>query len=476
MTAPLSDNALTQIADYLAERIGLHFPPARWRDLQRGIELAAPELGFRSPLDCATWIADSELSRDQLNTLASHLTTSETYFFRDTGLFRHLESDLLPVLIEKRRASGMRLRFWCAGCCTGEEAYTLAIVLHRLIPDLHRWNISLLATDINLPCLAKARAGVYGPWSFRGNTAWNDTRFFIAGPGKSFTVRPELRSFVRFDYLNLAGCDFPSFLNGTSDVDVIICRNVLMYFASPVAREVFGRFSAALAEDGWLVVAPSELSLVRNDLFTAVHYESTILHQKASLRPTEPRVPTTPHARLTPPTAPRPFPNDMPATRKPPERTGKVRSPKAGITADACTTTTPLNGETLRWMARTCADEGRLDEARKLCEQSIVADRMEPLGYYLRALVLQEQGFLAEAADALRQTLYLNPDFIIGHFKLGALAHAIGDTTAARRHWRNTAALLNACGPEAILPESEGLSAARLLEIVDNLVESEPKP
>ena len=482
MTALLSDNAFAQIADFLAARIGLHFPQARWRDLQRGIELAAPELGFKNALECAKRIGESNLSRDELDTLASHLTTSETYFFRDTALFRHLESELLPALIEKRRARGMRLRFWCAGCCTGEEAYTLAIVLHRLIPDLHRWNISLLATDINLPCLAKARAGVYGPWSFRGNTAWNDTRFFTAGPGKNFTVRPELRSFVRFDYLNLARNDFPSFLNGTSDIDVLLCRNVLMYFEPGVARDVFGRFSAALVEDGWLVVAPSELSLVRNDLFTTEHFETTILHRKAGPLPPAPRsvafapVPSAPPPRpaIVSPTAPV---AKVPALRATLEQAESLYArhehAAAQMIAEGLVATPPPDAKALRLLTRICADEGRLAEAMAWCVKAIAADRVNPSGYYLRALVLQEQGFHAEAGDALRQTLYLDPDFIIAHFKLGALAHAIGDTANARRHWRNSAQLLARCGPDEILPESEGLSTARLAEIVGALIESE---
>lgn len=482
MTSPLSDSALAQIGDYLAECIGLHFPPARWRDLQRGIELAAPELGFKNAHDCAAWISGGDLAREQLDALASHLTTSETYFFRDAALFRHLQSVLLPALIEKRRARGMRLRIWCAGCCTGEEAYSLAILLHRLIPDLPDWKVSLLATDINLSCLAKARAGVYGPWSFRGSTAWNDTRFFRVGPRKNFTVRPELRSLVHFEYLNLARNDFPSLLNGTSDIDLLLCRNVLMYFEPGVAHEVFGRFSAALVDDGWLVVAPSELSLVRNDLFTAEHFETTILHQKVGFRPVAPRVrasspvPPTPSRRpqfAPPPVSPPRTPDSIATLERAEALYAQGYSGGASAMAEVLAAMDPPNGRAMGLLARICANEGRLAEAMVWCDKAIAANRTDLSAHYLRALVLQEQGFHEEAGDALRRTLYLDPDFIIAHFKLGALAHAVGDSVASRRHWRNTAQLLARCGPQDILPESEGLSAARLLEIVGSLVESE---
>lgn len=490
MNAPLADQLVSRASAWLTEAIGLHFPPARWRDLQRGIALAAPELGFRTPLDCTEWIAHGRLSPDQLDVLAPHLTISETYFFRDTALFQHLESVLLPDLIQKRRAGGMGLRLWCAGCCTGEEAYSLAILLHRLIPDLPRWNISLLATDINVHALAKAREGCYSPWSFRGTSAWNDTRYFTAGPGKCFTVRPALRALVRFEYLNLAKSDYPSLLNATTSIDVLVCRNVLMYFEPEAARGAIGRLAGAIAEGGWLIVAPSELPLVDKDHFTPIHWENTILHQKSAPRilaparaPVAPALPTSPRRPIPPA---RPTANlEVPVDRVTATPDAEVSLSKAealfaahqhGAAWDIAISfseVSPARGRAMRLLARIRANQGRLEEAQAWCDRIIAADRVDPAGYYLRALVLQERGLYTEAGDALRQTLYLDPDFIIAHFTLGVLAHAIGDAATSARHWRNTIRLLGRCAPEAPVPESDGLSVARLLDIVGSLMEME---
>jgi len=133
----------------------------------------------------------------------------------------------------------------------------------------------------------------------------------------------------------------------------------------------------------------------------------------------------------------------------------------------------PARGRAMRLLARICADQGRLAEAQAWCDSIIAENRVDPTGYYLRALVLQERGLHIEAGDALRQTLYLDPDFIIAHFALGALARARGDATTAARHWRNTIRLLGRCAPETSVPESDGLSAARLLDIVERLMERE---
>jgi len=486
MNAPLTDQLLSRASAWITEAIGLHFPPTRWRDLRRAIASAAPELGFRSPLDCTEWIAQGRLSPDQLDLLAPHLTVSETYFFRDSALFQYLESVLLPDLIQKKRAGGMGLRLWCAGCCTGEEAYSLAILLHRLIPDLPRWNLSLLATDINIHALAKAREGCYNLWSFRGTSVWNDNRYFTAGPGKCFTVRPEIRATVRFEYLNLASTEYPALLNGTSSIDVLVCRNVLMYFDPGAARGTMARFADAITEEGWLIVAPSELPLVEKAQFASVHRENTILHQKSA-----PRLDATappPVAKAIPMSPRRPIPPARPAAS--PEAPVDRASTEASLSkaealfaahqhgaaweiAVSVTGESPARGRAIRLLARICADQGRLAEAQAWCDKVIAADRVDPAGYYLRALVFQERGLHVEAGDALRQTLYLDPDFIIAHFTLGALAHAMGNAAAAARHWRNTIQLLGRCAPEAPVPESDGLSAARLLEIIESLMARE---
>lgn len=489
MSAALSEARLAQLGSFIAERTGLHFPPARWRDLQRALEHAAPDLGFKDAPDCAAWMLTTDLTREQVDILATHLTISETYFFRDTALFQHLEHELLPALIERRRGECLRLRLWCAGCCTGEEAYSLAILLYRLLPDLPRWDLSLLATDINVRSLAKARLGAYGPWSFRGDTSWSDSRFFTAGPGKEFTVCPKLRSIVRFEYLNLAQDHYPSILNGTSDLDLIICRNVLMYFEPGAARATLGRFDSSLAADGWLVVAPSELSLVRSDRFVPVHFDSAILHRKAEaphLRPAA--AAKAPPAPWTPPPLPA-----APKPLAPVPVAPSASAPDATVSFDAAQALYALHdyaaahalasqlaardtgdARVMRLLTRICANEGRLDEATAWCEKSIRADRVNPSGYYLRAVMLQEQGFHGQAAEALRQTIYLDPDLVIAHFTLGALCRTMGDGPAARRHWRNAAQLLERCSSDHILPESEGLSAARLREILGTLMETEP--
>jgi chemotaxis response regulator CheB len=139
----------------IAARMELHFPKERWPDLARGLK-----------------------------------TAGETYFFRDPESFEALRRDILPPPAAKHAEEDRDPRLWSAGCCTGEEAYSLAITRIRNLPELRRWNVSILATDINPKFLVMAQAGVYSEWSFRGASAWSRERFFSSAPDKKLSIDP----------------------------------------------------------------------------------------------------------------------------------------------------------------------------------------------------------------------------------------------------------------------------------------------
>src|SRR5208283_4911000 len=204
MIAALDRELLGELSGFIAAHMGLHFPEERWPDMARGLTTACTELGFENPQACASWLMTHELTVRQVETLASHLTVGETYFLRDPASFEALERTILPPLVASQSDTGRTIRLWSAGCCTGEEAYSLAITCARVLPDLKGWNISILATDINPRFLAAAEAGVYSDWSFRGAPAWLRERFFSPAHHKKFAIDPAVRKLVHFSYLNLA--------------------------------------------------------------------------------------------------------------------------------------------------------------------------------------------------------------------------------------------------------------------------------
>lgn len=260
MKISLPEILLSRLSEIISVRTALHFPREQWADLEQKVISAAQEFNFNDPESFIRWLVSSPLTTKQMDILASHLTIHETYFWREPQVFEALGEHILPEIMRTRGGCEKRLRIWSAGCATGEEPYSLAIALNRLIPDLKNWNITILATDINPGILRKAAAGVYGEWSFRNAPPWlKEKYFFCKGRGK-YELMPEIRKMVTFAYLNLAENIYPSPLNNTNAMDIIFCRNVTMYFAPERTRKVGRNLFCALVDGGWLVVGASELS------------------------------------------------------------------------------------------------------------------------------------------------------------------------------------------------------------------------
>ncbi len=168
----------SSLSRFIAHTFGLHFPPERWRDLARAIHGAASEFGYEDEDAFIQWLLSAVLSKEEIATLACHLTVGETYFFREKKTFEILENHVLPPLIEQGRRRGKRLRIWSAGCSSGEEPYSIAVLLSKMLPDAADWQITILATDINGQALKRGGKGIYGKWSFRGTPSWVKERYF----------------------------------------------------------------------------------------------------------------------------------------------------------------------------------------------------------------------------------------------------------------------------------------------------------
>jgi len=460
---------------FLDERMGLHYPPERWRDLERAVTQMAGELGFADADACMRHFLGTQVERRQIETLASYLTIGETYFFREPASFEALATHVLPPLIAQRRQSFRSLRIWSAACSTGEEAYSMAILLCRLIPDIREWNITLLATDINPRSLRRAIDGLYGEWSFRGIDPETRRNYFTPR-GNKWEVAPHIRRMVTFAYHNLAEDRYPSVHNTTNAMDIIFCRNVLMYFSHDRARQVVTHLQQSLIDGGWLVTTAVEGSA---DLFSPlvnVGLPDVILYRKqsgGSLSGAPVLSEPEPAMASLPPLPPEPVPVAAPVTDEPePDPLAYViqlYQRGANSEAIALLQADPLLGEDGRRMtllARLFANEGRLDLALDWCQRALGQDRLAPDRHYLLAMVRQELGDTRGAADALKRALFVDPDYILAHVALAGLAKGDGKVAEAKRCYRNALSLLQSLDPGQILPEADGLTAGRLVEII----------
>jgi chemotaxis protein methyltransferase CheR len=485
-----------QLSELIAARTGLHFPVERRPDLRRALTEVAPEFGFDNGDACAEWLLSKPISGDALRKLASHLTIGETYFFRERPSFNAIATHVLPTLIHRKRGTDRRLRLWSAACSSGEEAYSLAILIQQVLPDWRDWNISILATDINPRFLRKAETGIYGEWSFRESAPDFRAQYFTPAGDRQYRVRADVRELVKFAELNLAQDGFPSIATDTNAMDLILCRNLLIYFTPAHTRRLIASLRQSLTDDGWLVVSPSECSQAMFRDFEPVNFPGSILYRKrkATAEPA-PKVPDTELSAYAPRSSPRPLrqlevatmlapvapPPAMPAApldRSPPELNGARKLYSQGSYLEAATLLRSALDETgehsedarmLGLLVRALANQGVLDEALAASHRWIAADKVDAAAHYLNAMVLQELGDRAGSRAALQRAVYLLPEFTLAHFALGNLARAAARHEEAQRHFANAAHLLRGQPAEDLVPESEGLTVGRLREIIGAL-------
>jgi chemotaxis protein methyltransferase CheR len=490
----ISDRQLFRVSEYVAGWLGLHFPKKRWRDLERIICNAAQELGIEESDACVELLLSGQFAREQEEIIAAHLTIGETYFFREQKSFDILENRILPELIASRRGKVQRLRIWSAGCSTGEEPYSLAILLTRLIPDLREWQITILATDINSRSIGKAVQGIYSDWSFRGVPQWVRQRYFTKTADGMYELPHSIRRMVTFAILNLADDSYPSLVTNTNAMDIIFCRNVLMYFDPKLHRQVIRKYQHSLLEGGWLVVSPCETSPDFSECFETVMLPGATFYKRngeggktyAPLPPVQagaadisfPSIPATIYGpkSINPALTSVPDPVKPASTRKQtPVYDDAMALYRRGFYEEAADMLSVLlsqseaqqpSGKCVALMAQVQANRGKISLALDCVDKAIAIDKLNAELYYLRATICQEQGEIPKAVSSLKQAIYLDQGFVMAHYALGTLAFRNDKPGEAGKHLDNALSLLKACPADDPVPGADGIICARLVEII----------
>jgi chemotaxis protein methyltransferase CheR len=283
---------------------------------------------------------------------------------------------------------------------------------------------------------------------------------------------------------------YPSLLNGTHAVDVIFCRNVLMYFTPEAMKKVVARLHRSLAPEGWLIVSPTETSCDLFSEFTAISFGDATLYQKPAagsrISVTLPAVDdetfgvqvaqgTVVPDELT--TASNDVANqDAPGNQADPATSSNYdqavvayeqgRFQDAEHALVAAISESPDVPSALLLLARVHANQRKLTTALTWCDKAIAADKMVASAYYLRSTILQEQGALPDALVALKQAVYVEPDFVLGHFTLGNIALKQRKLKESEKHFENALLLMARYGPEDFVPEAEGLSVGGLRQMI----------
>lgn len=467
MKLELSDEILSRLGDFATATLGLRFPPDRWRELARGVGAAALELGIS---DVEAWIETllaDEASGADIKALANHLTIGETYFFRHRESFTLMGEEILPERFAARREQGRSLRIWSAACSTGEEPYSVAMLLRRMYPELSPATVSISATDINTHSLARAQRGLYSEWSFRDTPAWLKDAYFSRKPNGRYEITREVRQLVKFSHLNFADPIYPAEFGERADYDLILCRNVLMYFSAEWHARIVRRVVAALAPDGWLLVGPCDISIPQaTELGLEQRGPGSFLRteKKTAVRAPAPALPPVIWPVAQPAAAPKPA-EVVPLLPSLPLLKEDAPVAKAAAPLPEATQT---ESEVVSALAHEKADRGDLSSALLACDEAIALDKVNPDFHYLRGCILQEQERLPEAVQAFQRVLFLDPKAVMAHFALGCIAERLGDHGEARRHLSLVLRILSEANRGDAVPGAEGLTVGRLRAVVEH--------
>ena len=426
-------------------RTGIVLGAPRQGDLKASLDKVMTAAGAADPLHWPVLLKTNPALFDQV---VAGITIGETYFFRDPEHFAYVRASVLPEV--QRRRPGQDVQVWSAGCSTGEEPYSLAIMF-----DEARIGARVLATDISRPSLAKAAQGIYGRWALRGEGARLIGSYLRPVPqarGEKFELIERMRSAVRFAYLNLGhGSDSPLVPRGS--MDVIFCRNVLIYLDVKTIARVGRLFYEALADGGALVTGPSDPLLSDTAPFTVETTSAGVVYRKG-IQSVQSEAPL----------------SVEPAFLEDDEPFAEI------ALAEPAPAEARNDEQTAIEFIRACANRGDLTEAAARASAAATAYLKSHEIPYLHAIVLMNLNRLPEADTILKRLVYLDPDLAVAHFTLGNLRLRQGDLAGARRAFK---AAQNAAADRPsteILALSEGETAGHLAAAAARLAAGAHEP
>ena len=464
--------------------------------------------------------SETVASRQEWKRLIPLITTIESYFFRDQGQIHLLKTVILPELIESRKRT-KQLKIWSAGCSTGEEPYSLSILLQQLLPDWDNWNILILATDVNEEALSKARQGVYSAWSFRMVDPELRAQYF-RNQGQDWKINSVTHHSVQFFNLNLVKDPYylPNYKT-IQDLDLIICRNVFVYFEKSYITQVMKKFCDALKPGGYLITGHAELQAQDySELYQAKIFPESIVYQKPqnawlakqllenqqflslnhqgkgdianlltlSLTPSPPLLNqdlsknsnsgfTSPSPSPAYPIAPAKFSD--PSRLSEPSQTLKQqleeaqkcfknKQYKTAIQKLEKLFKTYSNHFEINYLLAQCyANLGQYEPAKIYCQKALELNSLSKLPYYLLLQIAQEREDLEGAKLLSKRIIYLDPSSIPAYLELASIYEQEGDQIRANKMYRTTLELLRSLPSQTVIEHWNNVTAGDLITFLE---------
>ncbi|MCI0601385.1 protein-glutamate O-methyltransferase CheR [bacterium] len=272
---PLDDNTYRQLTDLIHNCSGLRFDPSAKFMIQRRLEPRLLSLQLDSFEKYYYYLRYDPNRETEMDVIFDLITTHETYFFREEPQLLAFTNEIIPQLMEARKQF-RTIRIWCAGCSSGEEPYTVAI-LCRQLPELQNWNVEIFASDISQKMIHAARRGIYGENSFRSTKNLVKCVYFDKTNENQYRIHDEIKQMVTFMKLNLLD---DRRVGVFGEMDVIFCRNVIIYFDREAKKKIVENFFHKLRQGGYLLLGHSESLLNLTTSFKLRHLTNDMVYQK----------------------------------------------------------------------------------------------------------------------------------------------------------------------------------------------------
>ncbi len=522
----MSPELMEKFQVFLMERSGLVFEGRRIQEIERTVARRMIELGFASFEEYYEFITGRAEGGDELNQLVITLTVGETQFFRTPDQFAALRNYVFPELIERGRKVGKSLNILTAGCATGEEPYSICILLDDLIPDIDSWDITIRACDINREFLDAAREGAYGERKLRLVDLDTREKYFDRLAKNLYRVNERLRDRVEFSHFNINAADYTPLTRGLS-YHLVLCRNVLIYFNMNTIKHTIDKLYKIIARNGYLMLGYSETLFKISDAFQSVHTPEAFFYQKSEkptgyhvveLTPDKPTpyeredfikaLGSKPHPlaegksaapglpdwfkKVSEALAPRAAPDKCetePAGMKPAAPAPPAEKPKpaetigeedlweralgcfseerfeeAGALFEKMLEIEPCSARAHLGLGFLYANMGAEERSRRYAEEARRYDDLLPEIYLLLALLDEKNGNYQMAVGNYQRVILLDPDFAMAHFNLGNLFLKMDRYRDARREFGNTIDILERDTDNKSLRFSGGLGREAVIE------------
>lgn len=505
-----------QLLNLVSQKIGLTIRESDQGNFKNHLQTRIKSLQVPSAEEYYKLLnGNNQASRQEWQKLSILLTNLESYFFRDKGQINLIKNFIIPNLVEQNFYQ-KRLRIISAGCSTGEEPYSLAILLHETIPNIEEWQIEIIGLDINVNALEHAKNGVYGSWSLRTLSPEYKEKYFIKKK-ENYELLSDFKKLVKFKQLNLVNDDISKLKLEIGNADFVLCRNVFIYFNTDSVQKVIDQFYQILGNQGYLITGHAEVSTEIMRKFKSQSFPESIVYTPLNTEEVKPNVNQT---ILFSPTVEKmnnssSFPvlnnnltnknlspinqininnnslnNVIQPISKPleiviqsnpitpikevvnfkespllieVEKLLKQKSYQSAIDKiKQLIQQYPKESKPQQLMAQIYANMGDYNQAKIYCEQALKIDSFAVYPHYILSHIAEENGDREEAKRLLKKIIYLNPNFIPAYLELNYIYLQEKDINRAEKTQKTILKILAKLNPHDKISEYDDLTVAEL--------------